>query len=117
MLQVYEERSEAMFSQLYAPSEGELYKELTVGGHYFEMRYGYYEERDRDKCPPVVIWPDLSDGKKRCQEGYPLVTQVQDPCPYYSPTEGSKDQWCGDCIHYTGQHREIGICRCEQRKG
>ena len=113
----YLERSEAMFSQFSAPNEGDLYKELTVGGHDFQMRYGYYEECDRMQCQPVVIWPDLSDGQKRSEDGYPLVTQVQDPCEHYTPTAGSQDYWCGDCIYYTGQHREIGICRCEHRKG
>lgn len=98
------------------PREGDLYKALTVGGHAFELRYGYYEESERLLYPPVVIWPDLSDGLKRCHEGYPLVTQVQDPCEHYTATEGREDNWCGDCIHYTGEHREIGICRCEKRK-
>lgn len=105
-----------MWSEHQSPNEGELYKALTVGGHDFELRYGYYEERERSLCSPVVIWPDLSDGKKRCGEGFPLVTQVQDPCEHYAPKEGREDNWCGDCIYFTGEHREIGVCRCIQRK-
>lgn len=110
------ERGEGVFSQNNVPNEGELYLKLKVAGHDFELRYGYYEERDRSHCPPVVIWPDLSDGSKRDRDGYPLVTQIQDPCPYYTPTGADRDQWCGDCVYYTGEHREIGICRCEARK-
>lgn len=105
-----------MWAEHPTPEEGEVYKKLTVGGHTFELRYGYYDERERNVCPPVVIWPDLSDGSKRCPEGCHLVTQVQDPCEHYTPTDGREDNWCGDCTYYTGEHREIGICRCEARK-
>lgn len=105
-----------MWAEYPTPREGDLYKALTVEGHVFELRYGYYDERERHVCPPVVIWPDLTDGSKRSLEGCPLVTQVQDSCPYYTPTQGREDHWCGDCVYYSGDHREIGICRCEARR-
>lgn len=105
-----------MWAEPLIPNEGDLYKAFSVCGHEFELRYGYYEEHERSICPPVVIWPDLSDGEKRSAEGFPLVTQVQDPCEHYTPREGREDNWCGDCVYYTGEHREIGVCRCIQRK-
>jgi len=98
------------------PQEGALYKDLTVAGHKFELRYGYYEECERQMCPPVVIFPDLMAQPLFSEEGYPLVTQVQDACPYYRANQGTEDHWCGDCIYYSGAHREIGICRCAQRR-
>lgn len=105
-----------MWADLTIPKEGDLYRHLTVGGHDFPLRYGYYDEQERNIYPPVVILPDLTDGSLRCPEGYPLVTQVQDPCPYYTTVQPPEDNWCGDCIHFTGEHREIGICKCIHRK-
>lgn len=97
------------------PREGDLYKALTVAGHSFELRYGYYEEQERAYCPPVVIFPDLSSAPLHCEDGHPLVTQIQDPCEHFTTTQEGEG-WCGDCIHFSGEHREIGICRCKQRQ-
>lgn len=105
-----------MFADPVLPREGELYKRLTVAGHTFELRYGYYQEQERTICPPVVIFPDLAARKLYCPEGYPLVTQIQDPCQLYAATTAPPENWCGDCSHFSGEHPEIGICRCEQRK-
>ncbi len=105
-----------MWSQHDQPREGDLYKRVTVAGHQFELRYGYYEEQERLSYPPVVLFPDLSEGLLHCEKGYPLVTQVQDPCEFYCPKKGAPDNWCGDCSHYEAEHREIGICRCEHRR-
>lgn len=98
------------------PREGDIYKAFTVAGHPFELRYGYYDDRERASCPPVVIFPDLLAAPLFCPEGYPLVTQIQDPCPHYSAAPGREEVWCGDCTHFSGQEPEIGICRCEHRK-
>lgn len=102
-------------SDLNIPREGDLYKALTVAGHPFELRYGYYDDQERALCPPVVIFPDLTAAPLYCRDGYPLVTQIQDPCEHYA-TPGTKENWCGDCLHFTGDHWEIGICRCPDRK-
>lgn len=98
------------------PAEGTLYKAFSVGGHDFELRYGYYEERERAYCPPVILYPDLSNAPLYCMEGYPLVTQIQDACRYYRTTGGEDEKWCGDCVYFSGEHREIGVCRCEHLK-
>lgn len=98
------------------PKDGQLYKAFTVGGHPFELRYGYYDEWEQSLCPPVVIFPDLHAAPLYCGEGYPLVTQIQDICHHYVAANGEDDDWCGGCIHFSGEHREIGICRCEDRK-
>lgn len=98
------------------PREGALYKQITVAGHAFELRYGYYQAQEREICPPVVIFPDLTQNKKYCPDGNPLVTQIQDPCEYYRSLSTPPENWCGDCCHFSSQHPEIGICRCKNHK-
>lgn len=98
------------------PKEGRLYKRLCVAGHWFEMTYGYYEEWERALYPPVVIFPDLSAAPLYSREGHPLVTQIQDPCEHHVSKNGHEKHWCGDCSYFSGEHPEIGICRCEARK-
>ena len=98
------------------PKEGELYKTITVAGHSFELRYGYYEEHERDLCSPVVIFPDLSAAPLYSPDGSPLVTQIQDPCEHYTPAPGREESWCGDCAHFHSDHPEIGLCRCDLRR-
>lgn len=105
-----------MFNDTGLPKEGDLYKRLAVAGHIFELRYGYYEERDRSLCLPVVIFPDFSASPIYCPDGYPLVTQIQDACEYYRNAAAFPENWCGDCDHFSGEHPEIGICRCEYKK-
>ena len=97
------------------PREGDLYKTLTVAGHFFELRYGYYEETERSHCPPVVIFPDLIANPRFCEKGHPLVTQIQDPCKHYVTASGGDENWCGDCAYFHSDHKEIGICRCLHR--
>ena len=43
------------------PKEGDLYKVVTTFGKSFELRYGFYEERDRlsPLCEPAIIYPDF----------------------------------------------------------
>lgn len=105
-----------MFNDPGLPQEGALYKRITVAGHTFELLYGYYEEYERELCPPVVIFPDLIASPLYCKDGYPLVTQIQDSCEHYTAANGCEDNWCGDCDHFSGEHPEIGICRCEHRR-
>lgn len=98
------------------PREGALHKRITVAGHTFELRYGYYQERERGLCPPVVLFPDLAAQRVYSPEGYLLVTQVQDACEHYCATIAPPENWCGDCTYFSGEHPEIGICRCAQHK-
>jgi len=105
-----------MWSYSAPPGEGDLYKALNVEGHRFELRYGYYEEEERQFCPPVVLYPDLSAAPHYSMDGYPLVTCVQDPCEHCRALDGQEVHWCSDCIHYSREYEEISICRCEHRK-
>ena len=103
-------------SALILPREGQLYKAFTLEGHGFELKYGYYEDRERELCPPVVIFPDLVASPLYSSRGYPLVTQIQDPCRHFKPHTKAPEHWCGDCAYFTGEHREIGICSCDANR-
>lgn len=102
-----------MFCPSEHPREGDLYKQITLANHTFELRFGYYEERERELCPPVVIFPDLVSQPVYDPLGHPLVTQIQEPCEHYRSIDCScPEDWCGDCIHFESPHTELGICQC-----
>jgi len=93
------------------PKEGELYKRITVGGHCFELRYGYYEHSDRPFSDPVVIFPDLETSPLHADNGHRIVTCVQNPCTHYRPRNPAEpEHWCADCIHYPHPPEEISLC-------
>ena len=95
------------------PKEGELYKVVEVGGHKFELRFGYYAEFERERGEPVVVYPDLTEYKLYTEAGQMLVTAIQDPCPYYKvPEEKARDECCCDCEFYQFSGDDIGICSC-----
>ncbi len=99
------------------PVEGQLYKVIHIDEHRFELRYGYNEEFERESGQPVVLFPDLGNNPVYTQDGYPVVSAVQDPCRYYTvPEKHMPEQWCADCVYYPGIHQEVGICRCEMRR-
>lgn len=90
---------------------------VTVHGYIFHIRYGYYEESDREYGEPVAVYPDLKSEPVYSAEGYPLVTAIQQPCEYYTVHSGrEKEDCCSDCIHYPNSRDEIGICKCEDRR-
>ena len=99
------------------PAEGQLYKIVQIDGHMFELRYGYHEDFEREHCHPVVLFPDLENEPMFTQDGYRIVTAVQEPCRYYTvPAEQVPEQWCADCVYYPDVHQEIGICRSEEQR-
>lgn len=38
------------------PKEGDIYKVVKIDGHVFELRFGFYEEFEREKGEPVVVY-------------------------------------------------------------
>ena len=95
------------------PREGDLYKILEVGGHRFELRFGFYAEFERENGVPVVIYPDLYNQRVYADDGRMLVTAVQDPCPHYTvPAGKTKDECCCDCQYYFNSGDDVGICAC-----
>jgi hypothetical protein len=68
-----------------APKEGDLYKVVVTFGKSFELRYGFYEERDRQSplCEPAIIYPDFIKEPLYTENGEPFVTMIQDACVHY----------------------------------
>lgn len=94
--------------------EGDLYQILKVDGERFEIRYGYYEEKDRFSKynDPIPIYPNFLEKPQYNSEGYPFVTEMQDTCEHF---EGKMlvDICCG-CSHFKKGDDLIGICQCEK---
>lgn len=93
--------------------EGVIYKTVVAGGHSFTLRYGYYEDYERSRGEPVVIYPDLGRIPLYSDDGYRVVTAVQDACGEYVP-RGARDEdaCCCDCIFYPDARSCIGVCAC-----
>ena len=110
-----------MFTQFFArstappaPKEGDLYKELTVFGKTFEIRYGYYEDFERQHHEPMAIYPDFVKHPEFTEEGYAFVTAMQDICDHYRGDPGGDT--CGECIHFQKGEDLVGLCHCPHKK-
>ena len=91
--------------------EGDLYATVTVGGHTFDLRYGYYADTDRG-TPPDVIYPDLAKEPCYTDGGERLVTLMQDACPLYAGRAPlCEDSTCADCRYLRREAEYFGICR------
>ncbi len=89
--------------------EGDLFKIIELYGQIFELRYGYYEEYEREKGEPVPIYPDFTRQPVYTNEGFPFVTQMQELCQHgVSPFE---EGCCVDCPHFEAGDELIGICK------
>ena len=55
--------------------EGDLYKIIDLYGTKFEIRYGYYDEKDRHSkySELIPIFPDLYKNPKYTKEGFMFV--------------------------------------------
>ena len=99
--------------------DGELYRVVTTFGKTFELRYGYYDEKDRQSplCVPVVIYPDFVKEPLCTDSGKPFVTMIQDACESYSgDTRRTPDTTCAECKHFERGEEWFGICNCPRNK-
>ncbi len=96
-------------------SEGELYKIINLYGRVFEIKYGYYEECDRQNpiVRPMPIYPDFVKEPIFTQEGFRFTTKMQDVCQYYKGKD-IVDKGCAECEHYRHGAELIGICGCKE---
>ncbi len=94
-----------------APKEGDLFKVIQIHGTRFEIRYGFYEDRDRyaQNAQPIEIYPNFAKHPQYTEKGIPFATEMQTPCEYY---EGIQDEnsVCGDCAHYRPCEEFLGLC-------
>ena len=95
------------------PQEGELYKLVNVYGKFFELRYGYYEEKDREAFggTPVPIYPNLHKEPQYMEQGLPILTRMQRPCRFYDG-KMETDADCDMCKHFERCEKFFGVCRC-----
>jgi len=101
------------------PKEGDLYKVVNIHGRSFELRYGYYEECDRQSplCQPVVIYPDFIQDPVYTDDGTPFVTMMQDACKSYKgETKRTPDTTCAECKYFERGEDWIGICKCPHNR-
>ena len=92
--------------------EGDIYKVIQVKDKTFEIKYGYYEEFERNSIDPVPIFPDLSENPVYTACGYKIVTQMQDPCKHFElKSEIFSEQWCGSCKYYEDERCMISVCK------
>lgn len=99
------------------PKEGDLFKVIELYGTTFEIRYGFYEDRDRHNryAEPMEIYPDFIKNPQHTHDGMPFVTAMQTPCALF---KGKKDEdsTCDDCAFYQHCEEMLGICACPKNK-
>lgn len=93
------------------PREGELYRRVTVFGRVFELRYGYYDDKDRTGAPDI-IYPDFLKEPIYKSSGEPFVTMMQDACEHYEGGSRTEDTLCSECKHFERAEEWFGICNC-----
>ena len=101
--------------QMNTPKEGDLYKVIELHGATFEIRYGYYEETDR-QFEPIEIYPDLIKNPIYTNDGFPFVTLMQAPCEHYKKCTDDPDQDCGNCKHMERGDELLAVCRCPKNR-
>lgn len=96
--------------------EGDVYQIINLDGIIFEIRYGYYDEKDRvgKYNDPIPIYPNFLAKPQYNNEGYPFVTEMQDICEEF---DGKMlvDICCG-CTYFEKGNDLIGICKCPRKK-
>ena len=100
--------------------EGELYKIITAHGKTFELRYGYYEEIDRESMHPMEIYPNFLENPVYTTEGIPFATAMQKPCKHFKlkskECDAGEDNTCYHCTYYEKCEELLGVCRCKTRQ-
>ena len=97
--------------------EGDLYKEIMVGGNVFRLFYGYYEEFERESPfnDPMPIYPDFIKKPHYTAEGIPIVTAMQNVCAFYHGIN-DEDSSCSECSFFQKSEELFGLCNCPQNK-
>ena len=100
--------------------EGELYRTVTTFGKTFELRYGFYEEKDRQNplCKPAIIYPDFLKTPTFTDDGEPFVTMMQDVCASYKgKSKKTPDTSCAECEYFRQGEEWFGICTYPKNRG
>lgn len=95
--------------------EGDLFKRIELYGSVFDIRYGYYEDIDR-QYEPYEVYPDFIKTPVFTSDGAPFVTLTQKPCQYFEKKKKAFDCDCGTCIYMERGEELIAVCRCPQNR-
>ena len=97
--------------------EGDLFKIIEAHGKRFEIRYGYYEDVDRQNpyLDPIEIYPDFLKNPLYTENGVPFVTAIQKPCEYFRG-ELDEENTCYQCAYYERCEELLGVCKCKENK-
>jgi len=94
--------------------EGDVFDTVSLDGKTFEIRYGYYEDYERESGEPIPIYPDLKNDPIYGESGKRIVTFIQESCESFESRcdECLDETDCGFCKHYRETHPGIllGIC-------
>lgn len=90
---------------------GDLYKIINIKGKELEIRYGYYEEYEKDYHEPVPIYPDLLSVPLLTDCGERIVTAMQSVCERFEG--GDPELGCFSCRHFKAEEDLIGICNAQ----
>lgn len=89
--------------------DGDVYKIINIYGRTFEIRYGYYEEYERELGEPIPIYPNFKENPVYTADGKLFVTQMQEICGYGSSK--FKEGFCADCKYFKQGEDLIGVCQ------
>ncbi len=95
--------------------DGDLYKRIEAFGKTFDIRYGYYEDYERQAGEPIPIYPDFISFPEYTEDGRPFVTAMQDSCNHGKLKDYSFG-FCNDCDFYESADDFIGVCICKQNR-
>lgn len=97
-------------------NEGDLYKLIKIEDFVIEIKYGYYDEKDKYSKynEPIPIFPNFVTNPIYTTEGYPLVTKMQNKCNHY--ISDIKSDECFGCKYLKEVEDLIGICICSHNR-
>ncbi|MBE6547597.1 MAG: hypothetical protein E7667_01785 [Ruminococcaceae bacterium] len=99
----------------HTPREGDLFKVIELHGARFEIKYGYYDDIERQH-EPMEIYPDFIKSPVYTNDGFPFVTLMQDACQSYKTIDNNLDRDCSSCIYMERGDELIAVCRCQKNK-
>lgn len=88
--------------------DGDVYKTIKINGREFEIRYGYYEEFERERTEPVPIYPDFISNPIYDEDGFPFATAMQEACDGFVGQD--REFGCFGCRHFKECEDLLGIC-------
>ena len=101
--------------------EGDLHKVITAYGKTFEIRYGYYDEKDRQnpEIEAYEVYPDFELNPEYTDDGIPFTVAWKGPCAYFKLAQRYKkneDNGCFECKYFEKCEELLGVCRCRARQ-